>query len=116
MSLNIQLSIHAFNASGISLADPGFCSKRVKNPLLSKNFDENCLKMNEIGPRGGRRVPSAPLDPPMHFGYLATINKHPSIASGGSRIFPRGVPTPKVGVLTYYFAIFGRKLHENERI
>ena len=24
--------------------------------------------------------------------------------------------TPKVGVLTYYFAIFGQKLHENERI
>ena len=27
--------------------------------------------------------------------------------------FPRGAPTPKVGVLTYFF---GRKLHENERI
>ena len=26
---------------------------------------------------------------------------------------PGGVPTPKVGVLTYFF---GRKLHENERI
>ena len=33
--------------------------------------------------------------------------------SGGSRIFPRGAPTPKVGVLTNFF---GRKLHENERI
>ena len=33
--------------------------------------------------------------------------------SGGSRIFPRGAPTPKVGVPTYFF---GRKLHENERI
>ena len=27
--------------------------------------------------------------------------------------FPGGAPTPKVGVLTYFF---GRKLHENERI
>ena len=27
--------------------------------------------------------------------------------------FPRGAPTPKVSVLTYFF---GRKLHENERI
>ena len=34
-------------------------------------------------------------------------------SSGGSRILPRGAPTPKVGVLTYFF---GRKLHENERI
>ena len=34
-----------------------------------------------------------------------------------SRIFLRGVPTPKVGVLTYYFAFFFcRKLHENEKI
>ena len=67
LSLNIQLSIHAFYGGGISVADPGFCSQRVKNLLFSKNFDENCLKMNEIGPRGGRRVPSAPLDPPMHL-------------------------------------------------
>ena len=37
------------------------------------------------------------------------------IFSGGSRIFPGGggAPTPKVGVLTYFFS---RKLHENERI
>ena len=33
--------------------------------------------------------------------------------SGGSRIFPGGGPTPKEGVLTYFF---GRKLYENERI
>ena len=31
--------------------------------------------------------------------------------------FPEGVPTPKVGVLTYYFTIlFCRKLHKNETI
>ena len=31
--------------------------------------------------------------------------------------FPEGgALTPKVGVLTYYFAICCRKLHENERI
>ena len=29
------------------------------------------------------------------------------------RIYPGGAPTPKMGVLTYFF---GRKLHENERI
>ena len=35
-------------------------------------------------------------------------------SSGGSRVFlRRGAPTPKVGVLTYFF---GRKLYENERI
>ena len=33
--------------------------------------------------------------------------------SGGSRIFLSGTPTPKVGVLTYFF---GRKLRENKRI
>ena len=36
------------------------------------------------------------------------------VTSGRSRIFPGGgAPTPKVGVLTYFF---GQKLHENERI
>ena len=30
--------------------------------------------------------------------------------------FLRGASTPKVGMLKYYFAIFCRKLHENERI
>ena len=35
-----------------------------------------------------------------------------SLNSGGSRIFLRG-QTPKVGVLTYYFANFCRKLYEN---
>ena len=31
--------------------------------------------------------------------------------------FPEGgAPTPKVGVLTYYFAYFLSKLHQNERI
>ena len=36
------------------------------------------------------------------------------LCSGGSRTCLKGeAPTPKVGVLTY---IFGRKLHENERI
>ena len=37
-------------------------------------------------------------------------------SSGGSRIFLRGGATPKVGVLTYYFANFLPKMHENERI
>ena len=36
--------------------------------------------------------------------------------SGGSMIFLGEGTTPKVGVLTYYFAIFCRKLHENEII
>ena len=36
-------------------------------------------------------------------------------SSGGSRIF-LGASTPKVGVLTYYFAIFFPKPHENETI
>ena len=30
--------------------------------------------------------------------------------------FSEGASTPKVGVLTYHFAIFCQKLHENERI
>ena len=36
---------------------------------------------------------------------------HLTVADAG--FSPRGAPTPKVGVLTYFF---GRKLHENERI
>ena len=35
----------------------------------------------------------------------------------GIQDFPEGVPTPKVGGLTYYFTIlFCRKLHKNETI
>ena len=36
---------------------------------------------------------------------------HLTVADPG--FSPRGAPTPRVGVLTYFF---GRKLHENERI
>ena len=40
---------------------------------------------------------------------------------GGSRVSqgaqtPNGAPSPKVGVLTYYFAIFCQNRHENDRI
>ena len=38
------------------------------------------------------------------------------IHSGGSKIFLRGAPTPKVDLLTYYFANFFPKLHLDERI
>ena len=42
-----------------------------------------------------------------HFGKA-----NRSASNGGSRIFLRGAPTPKVGVLTYFY---GRKLHERIR-
>ena len=44
---------------------------------------------------------------------VANVRMEPFIVSGGSRIFPGGVPTSKVGVVIYYFC---QKLHENERI
>ena len=49
----------------------------------------------------------------MHVGsrLFYEINMHKSVADLG--FSPGGAPTPKVGVLIYYFC---RKLHENERI
>ena len=34
------------------------------NLLFCKFLAKNCMKMKEFGPRGGARVPGAPLDPP----------------------------------------------------
>ena len=51
-----------------SVADPGFPRGGGANPqsgganlLLGQKFPENCMKMKEFGPRGGVRVPCAPL-------------------------------------------------------
>ena len=56
----------------ITVADPGFPRRRggtldfgAKNLSFGKVFAKHCMKMKDIGPRGGVRVPSAPLDPPM---------------------------------------------------
>ena len=35
------------------------------NLLFGQIFPENCMKMKEIGPRGGRVSLAPPLDPPM---------------------------------------------------
>ena len=40
---------------------PGECP----NILFGKSFAENCIKMNEIGPRGGLTSLALPLDPPL---------------------------------------------------
>ena len=44
---------------------------------------------------------------------VCCINLVRAVADPG---FSLGVPTPKVGVLTYYFAFLCKKLHEDERI
>ena len=48
--------------SGASTPEEG-----AKSILIGKIFDENCMRMKEIGPTGGRAdVPSTLLDPPMN--------------------------------------------------
>ena len=48
-----------------SVADPGFPRLNLsKNLLFSKIFTENCIKMKEIGPRGGLSLMPRP-NPPM---------------------------------------------------
>ena len=48
------------------------------------------MKMKEFGPRGGARVPGAPLDPPC-------LNIHAENFSGGSRISREGEGQPQKG-------------------
>ena len=58
------------NSSSKSVADPGFPSGWVPTPnvgvkaIIWAFFPENCMKMKEIGPRGGRGL-LASLVPPM---------------------------------------------------
>ena len=56
-----------------------------KNLIFDKIFPENCMKMKEIGPKGGEgaRIPSSPLDPPMFHPRLTSDSTK---SSRGSRI------------------------------
>ena len=52
------------------MADPGFLKganskSGCEKLLFGQCFPENCMKMKEIGPRGGARPWCPPLDPPM---------------------------------------------------
>ena len=61
---------------------PDFWSK---NLLFGKIFVENCMKMEEIGTRGGGGGPtSIPLDPPM----LKYSNKYALEATGNKNLHP----------------------------
>ena len=48
----------------MSLADPGFSpgggAPTPKSAIIFQFFAENCMKMKELGPPGGARVPGAP--------------------------------------------------------
>ena len=50
------------------------------------------------------------------FLILLSLSLSFSLNSGGYRMSLRGIPTPKVGVLTIIMQFFWWKLHENERI
>ena len=60
-----------------SVADPGFPRGGGANPeggganlIFGQKFPENCMKMKEFGPRGGKRAslaPPPPLDPPTYL-------------------------------------------------
>ena len=60
------------NKSQYSVADPAFSpgggGRQLPKVLLFFNFfSENCMKMEEFGPGGGRASLGPPLDPPMVF-------------------------------------------------
>ena len=64
------LDIIILSGSRISAKGGGGANPRVwdKTPLFDKIFAENCLKMKEIGPRGGVHPwRPLPLDPPMSY-------------------------------------------------
>ena len=46
-----------------------------KIAIIFQNFAENCMKMKEFGPLGGRASLAAPLDPPMFlYSFVFTLN------------------------------------------
>ena len=50
------------------MADPGFSPGGAPTPkiaIIFHIFAENCMKMKEFGPPGGRASLAPPLDPPM---------------------------------------------------
>ena len=50
------------------MADPGFSPGGAPTPkiaIIFHIFAENCMKMKEFGPQGGRTSLAPPLDPPM---------------------------------------------------
>ena len=48
------------------MADPGFCPGGTPTPKkIFYFFAENCMKMKQFGPPGGRIPGTTPLDPPM---------------------------------------------------
>ena len=50
------------------MADPGFRRVQGKTVLLGKIFAKNCMKMKEMGQKGGARCyRSLNLDPPMEY-------------------------------------------------
>ena len=63
---------HVVTLCRVVVADPEFPRRGGgnfqggdANLLFNQIFPENCMKMKEFGPRGGARVPGAPLDPPL---------------------------------------------------
>ena len=54
-----------------SVADPGFSpgggAPTPKSAIIFQFFAENCMKMKEFGPPGGRASLAPPLDPPMRM-------------------------------------------------
>ena len=69
------------------------------------------LNLNEAVKTSGYCIKSESraLPPPWHSSFQTPC-------SGGSRISPRWVRQPSVGLLTYDFAKISQKLHEIERI
>ena len=80
---------------------------------LSNSFSFSRSFRKKIGQNNSLASSPSGLAPPPHLRNPGSA----TVSSGRSRIFLRGAPTRKVGVLTYYFPhFFYRKLQENEII
>ena len=49
-----------------------------KSAIIFQFFAENCMKMKEFGPPGGRVPGSPPLDPPMGLVVILMVTSCPS--------------------------------------
>ena len=95
------------------VADPGFSpgwAPTPKNAIIFQFFVENCMKMKEFGPGGGRASLAPPLDPPMYTSvHVSDMNSKIGVQCGDTeaylisfiRKYPFRIFCAKINILHY---------------